>query len=81
MIKLFLSRQTGESLTVTNMAQRLRPYHRIPYYLDVIDAFVCRGVGDLLSHIRGQMSMYTQPLARTQATPDVFKAPRNSLGQ
>lgn len=63
MIKVFLSHQSADSVTATYVARRLKDYHQIESYLDVIDPYINRRGEDLAAHIRAQMSRCTQLLA------------------
>lgn len=63
MIKVFLSHQSADSTTAASVARRLKTYHDIDSYLDVIDPYVGRPGEDLAAHIRGEMSRCTQLLA------------------
>lgn len=63
MIKVFLSHQSRDAAAAAHVARRLRDYHQIESYLDVIDPYINNRGEDLASHIRAQMSRCTQLLA------------------
>lgn len=62
-IKVFLSHQKADSAAALEISSRLRVYHGIDSYLDVIDAHILKGGQDLADHIRNEMSKCTQLLA------------------
>jgi hypothetical protein len=62
-IKVFLSHQRADSARAAEIATRLRVYHTIDSYLDIIDPYLGRPGEDLANHIRTQMSSCTQLLA------------------
>ena len=63
MIKVFLSHQSADSSTAALIARRLKVYHGIDSYLDLIDPYINRNGEDLANHIRTEMSRCTQLLA------------------
>ncbi|WP_404373731.1 toll/interleukin-1 receptor domain-containing protein [Sphingomonas sp. MMS24-J45] len=63
MIKVFLSHQAADSVTAAQVARRLKVYHDIDSYLDVIDPYIGWRGEDLASHIRLEMGKCTQLLA------------------
>lgn len=63
MIKVFVSHQSADANTATNVARRLKTLHDIDCYLDVIDPYIGRPGEDLAAHIRVQMAKCTQLLA------------------
>lgn len=63
MIKVFLSHQSADSHACGIIAQRLKIYHDIDCYLDVIDPYMNRKGEDLAAHIQSEMSKCTQLLA------------------
>ncbi len=71
-IKVFLSHQQADTSIAAMIAQRLRSYHQIDVYLDVIDSNMWRGGLDLADYIREQLEQCTQLLAviseRTKAS-------------
>lgn len=62
-IKIFISHQAADSAIAKNIADRLRIYHSIDSYLDVIDPYINRNGEDLAKHIQVEMSKCTQLLA------------------
>jgi hypothetical protein len=71
MIKVFLSHQRADAGKAGEIAARLKVYHQIDSYLDVIDPFLGRPGTDLAAHIRSEMSKCTQLLAVvSSATPN-----------
>lgn len=62
MIKVFISHQKADTPLAERIAHRLRLYHSIDSYLDVIDPYLGRGE-DLADHIRAEMGRCTQLLA------------------
>lgn len=62
MIKVFISHQKTDSLKASAIADRLKTYHSIESYLDVIDPYISKGE-DLAAHIQAEMSKCTQLLA------------------
>lgn len=63
MIKVFLSHQSADSTTAAYVARRLKNFHDIDSYLDIIDPYIGRPGEDLAAHIRVQMGNCTQLLA------------------
>ncbi|MBW9090814.1 toll/interleukin-1 receptor domain-containing protein [Rhizobium wenxiniae] len=63
MIKVFLSHQRADSMVASRIADRLKRYHSIESYLDVIDPYVKANGEDLAAHIRKEMTNCTQLLA------------------
>lgn len=63
MIKVFLSHQKADTAKAGEIAYRLKAYHQIDSYLDVIDPFLGRPGSDLAAHIRSEMGKCTQLLA------------------
>lgn len=62
-MKVFISHQQADSLTAHRVAERLKNYHGIPSYLDVIDPYVQGTAESLADHIRTEMGKCTQLLA------------------
>ncbi|WP_209089748.1 toll/interleukin-1 receptor domain-containing protein [Agrobacterium tumefaciens] len=62
MIKVFLSHQSADSSLAVQISQRLKVYHGIESYLDVIDPNVRKGE-DLAKHIQTELGKCTQLLA------------------
>lgn len=63
MIKVFISHQRADSAKAEEIARRLRDYHQIASYLDVIDSKLGYNGEDLAEYIRSQMGACTQLLA------------------
>ncbi|SDA39673.1 toll/interleukin-1 receptor domain-containing protein [Sinorhizobium sp. NFACC03] len=62
MAKVFISHQHADSSLAKQIADRLRSYHSIDSYLDVIDPNLTRGE-DLARHIQQEMGKCNQLLA------------------
>lgn len=63
MIKVFISHQRADSAKAEEIAMRLRDYHQIGSYLDVIDSKLGYNGEDLAEYIRTQMGTCNQLLA------------------
>lgn len=63
MIKVFLSHQSSDATTAAYVARRLKIYHDIDSYLDVIDPYLGKKGEDLALHIQAEMGKCTQLLA------------------
>lgn len=73
MIKVFLSHQSADSIVAAQVARRLKVYHDIECYLDVIDPYIGRPGEDLAAHIRAEMSRCTQLLAVVSPSTQAFQ--------
>jgi hypothetical protein len=62
-MRVFISHQKQDSEVSAVIATRLKTYHQIDSYLDVIDPFLSKPGEDLADHIRVQMGKCTQLLA------------------
>lgn len=62
-IKVFLSHKREDVELAERIARRLRIYHGIDSYLDVIDPKLDQNVLDLAEHIRAEMEKCTELLA------------------
>lgn len=60
--KIFISHQAADSVLAANIAKRLRIYHNLETYLDLIDPGIRNGE-DLAAHIQAEMGKCTQLLA------------------
>lgn len=63
MVKVFLSHHSADSLLARRIERRLREYHNIECYLDVIDPYIGGRGQDLALHIQTEMDKCTQLLA------------------
>ncbi|MBO9669066.1 MAG: toll/interleukin-1 receptor domain-containing protein [Sphingobium sp.] len=63
MIKVFISHQKTDSEKASEISNRLKYYHNIDTYLDIIDNQLNKSGDDLALHIRTEMSKCTQLLA------------------
>ncbi|WP_349237190.1 TIR domain-containing protein [Bosea sp. ASV33] len=59
---MFISHQRADAVSAAAIAHRLRTYHSIESYLDVIDPYLSKGE-DLAAHIQAEMGKCTQLLA------------------
>lgn len=62
-IKVFLSHKAEDAEVAGTIAFRLKQYHQIDVYLDVIDRNLDKTGPDLADYIRGEMEKCTQLLA------------------
>jgi hypothetical protein len=62
-MKVFISHQRADSLLAGNVAQRLKTYHQIDSYLDLIDPEASKTGDKLGEHLREQLGLCTQLLA------------------
>jgi hypothetical protein len=62
-MKVFISHQRADSTLAGNVALRLRTYHQIDCYLDLIDPEASKTGDKLGEHLREQLGLCTQLLA------------------
>ena len=62
-MKVFISHQRGDSDLAARIAQRLRSYHQIDSYLDLVDPDSRSKGDDLGEHLRNQLGLCTQLMA------------------
>ena len=62
-IKVFISHQQADSARASQISQRLRSYHQIDTYLDVIDPAIAKSGEALAAYVREQLGKCTQLLA------------------
>lgn len=62
-MRVFISHQQADSLLAGTVAHRLKAYHKIDCYLDVIDPLASKTGDELGEYLRSQMGSCTQLLA------------------
>jgi TIR domain len=62
-MKVFISHQRGDSVLAGTVAHRLKTYHQIDCYIDLIDPDASKSGDKLGDYLRAQMGLCTQLLA------------------